>query len=61
MRNPILTAALQNEDEVTHVVSHIEYGSELFIEMEYECKFIYFNILSFNLQNDNFACKMINQ
>jgi len=36
MSNPILTAALKNEDEVTHVVTHIEYGSELFIELEYE-------------------------
>ena len=45
MSNPILTAALKNEDEVTHVVTHIEYGSELFIELEYECKFIFLNII----------------
>ena len=51
MANPILTAALKNEDEVTHVVTHIEYGSELFIELQYECKFIYFRISFFNLQN----------
>ena len=61
MANPILTAALKNEDEVTHVVTHIEYGSELFIELQYECKLIYFRISFFNLQNDNFTFKTINQ
>ena len=37
MGNPILTDALTNDDEVTHVVTHIEYGSELYITLEFEC------------------------
>ena len=55
MANPVLTAALKNEDEVTHVVTHIEYGSELFINLEYECKFTYFCISLFILSPRNIA------
>ena len=36
MNNPVLAAALENEAQVTHVVTYVEYGSELKIELEYE-------------------------
>ena len=36
LRNPVLGAALENEGQVTHVVTYVEYGSQLKIELEYE-------------------------
>ena len=38
MKNPVLRSALQNPDQVTHVVTYIEYGSSLNIELTYEGK-----------------------
>ena len=34
----VLKSALKNKDQVTHVVTYIEYGSLLHIELEYEGK-----------------------
>ena len=36
LSNPVLGAALDNEAQVTHVVTYVEYGSHLHIELEYE-------------------------
>ena len=38
MANPVLRSALKNSDQVTHVVTYIEYGSSLNIELTYEGK-----------------------
>ena len=38
MQNPVLRSALKNTEEVTHVVTYVEYGSALNIELEYEGK-----------------------
>ena len=38
MKNPVLRSALKNTEEVTHVVTYVEYGSALNIELEYEGK-----------------------
>ena len=36
LNNSVLNKALDNVAQVTHVVTYIEYGSELHIELEYE-------------------------
>ena len=38
LENPVLRSALKNSDQVTHVVTYIEYGSSLNIELTYEGK-----------------------
>lgn len=39
IENKVLKSALKNTDQVTHVVTYIEYGSLLHIELEYTGKF----------------------
>ena len=38
LRSPGIAAAFGNEETVTHVVTYVEYGSQLHIELEYEGK-----------------------